>query len=276
MTDHMLWWMGFIRTHGVRLLIVLVVALGLSRLLTSVTRRLVRVAGGEAAGRVPRLREQQTRALANLLNRAGTAIIALIALLIALPEFGFALAPVAVAVGLALLAVGFGANDLAHDFINGFLTVFEDSYAVGDVVRVGNIMGRVEHLTLRRTVVRDAQGALVSIPNGQVGKVANLSRDWGQLFLDMTVDAGQPLDRAIEALEAVASEFRGDSTWSPMLVDGPRVLGVEALAADGTTLRMQARTIPNRREEVARELRRRIQSVLSERGIRLGGATRAE
>jgi moderate conductance mechanosensitive channel len=272
MTDPMFWWTGFMRTRGLRLLAVLVAALVLSRVLRGLTRRLVRVAGGEAAGRVPRMREQQTRTLAGLLNRAATVVIVLVALLIALPEFGFTLTPVAVAAGLAILAVGFGARNLAHDFINGFLTVFEDSYAVGDVVRAGDVVGRVEHLTLRRTVVRDAQGALVSIPNSEIGKVANLSRDWGQLSLDTTVAADQPLDQAIDALDAVAGEFRGDATWSPMLVDGPRVLGVEALAANGTTLRMQARTVPNRREEVARELRRRIQAVLGERGIRLGGA----
>lgn len=267
----MFWWTEFVRTHGIRLLIILAVALVLSRLLHRLTRRLVRVASGEAAGRLARAREQQTRTLARVLARAGTAVIVAIALLIAMPEFGFRLTPVAVAAGLALLAVGFGAQGLVRDSINGFLTVFEDSYAVGDVVQLGDVAGRVEHLTLRRTVVRDSQGALVSIPNREIGKVANLSRDWGQVFLDTTVAADQPLDRAIEALDAVAGEFRGDATWSPMLVDGPRVLGVETLAASGTTLRMQVRTVPNRREEVARELRRRIQTVFGDRSIRLGG-----
>jgi len=154
--------------------------------------------------------------------------------------------------------------------------VFEDQYVVGDIVRVGDVVGRVEHLTLRRTVVRDAYGALVSIPNGDIGKVANLSRDWGQLFLDTMVSSNQPLDAALAALEAVATAFRADPTWSPMLVDGPRVLGVESLTANGTILRIQVRTAPNRQDDVARELRRRIQTGFSERGIELGGVQRMQ
>ena len=143
-------------------------------------------------------------------------------------------------------------------------------------MRIGDTVGRVEYLTLRRTVVRDAQGARVSIPNGDIGKVANLSRDWGQLFLDTIVATNQPVDEAMAAIEAVSAEFRGDATWSPMLVDGPRVLGVEALAPNGITIRLQVRTAPNRQDDVARELRRRIQTEFVGRGIQLGGVQRMQ
>ena len=165
---------------------------------------------------------------------------------------------------------------MVRDVINGFFAVFEDHYAVGDVVRVGDITGRVEHLTLRRTVVRDAQGALVSIPNGEIGRVANLSRDWGQLFLDTLVAADQPLDEASAALETVAAEFRTDAAWSPTLIDGPRLLGIESLTAAGATLRLHARTAPSRQDDVARELRRRIHAALASRGIRLDGVQRVQ
>jgi small conductance mechanosensitive channel len=211
-----------------------------------------------------------------VLYSAGTAIIVVVAALTALPEFGFNITPVAAAAGLASLAVGFGAQHLVRDFINGFFTVFEDQYVVGDIVRVGDIIGRVEHLTLRRTVIRDVNGALVSIPNGEITKVANLSRDWGQLFLDTVVASDQPLDASLAALESIATAFRTDPTWSPMLVDGPRVLGVESLTANGTMVRMQVRTAPNRQDDVARELRRRIQTTFSERGIELGGVQRMQ
>jgi small conductance mechanosensitive channel len=213
------------------------------------------------------MREQQSRTIAGVIYSAGTIIIVVVAVLMALPEFGFNITPLAAAAGLASLAVGFGAQHLVRDFINGFFTVFEDQYVVGDTVRIGDTVGRVEHLTLRRTVVRDALGALVSIPNGDIGKVANLSRDWGQLFLDVLVSSTQPLDTALAAL---------DPAWSPMLVDGPRVLGVEALSANGTTLRLQARTAPNRQDDVARELRRRIQIAFSKRGVELGGVQRMQ
>jgi moderate conductance mechanosensitive channel len=276
MTDHVFKWTEFALGHGSRLLAILLIAIILLRLLRIVTRRLIAAAGSESAARVARMREQHTRTLAGILQSGGTAIIIVIAVLTALPEFGFNVTPVAAAAGLASLSIGFGAQHVVRDFINGFFVVFEDQYVVGDIVRIGDVVGRVEHLTLRRTVVRDPQGALVSIPNGEIAKVANLSRDWGQLFLDAIVASDQPLDEAIAALESVASEFRADPSWSPMLLDGPRVLGVESLAPNGTTVRLQVRTAPTRQDDVARELRRRIQIELAGRGIQLGGLQRMQ
>jgi small-conductance mechanosensitive channel len=276
MTDHVFRWTEFALGHGARLLAILLIALFLIRLLRILTRRLIAAASNESATRVARMRERQTRTLAGIIYSGGTTVIIIVAALTALPEFGFNITPVAAAAGLASLSVGFGAQHVVRDFINGFLTIFEDQYVVGDIVRIGDVVGRVEHLTLRRTVVRDPQGALVTIPNGEITKVANLSRDWGQLFLDAVVASDQPLDEALNALEAVAAEFRADPSWSPMLLDGPRVLGVESLASNGTTVRLQVRTAPTRQDDVARELRRRMQIELAERGIQLGGVQRMQ
>lgn len=276
MTDHVFKWTEFALGHGARLVAILLIALLLIRVLRIVTRRLIAAAGTQSATRVARMREQQSRTLAGVLYSGGAAIIVIVAVLTALPEFGFNITPVAAAAGLASLAIGFGAQHIVRDFINGFFTVLEDQYVVGDVVRIGDVVGRVEHLTLRRTVVRDPQGAVVTIPNGEISKVANLSRDWGQLFLDATIAIDQPLDEALNALEDVATEFRADPSWSPMLLDGPRVLGVESLAPNGTIVRLQVRTAPTRQDDVARELRRRIQIELSARGIQLGGLQRMQ
>ena len=276
MTDQVFRWTEFALGHGTRLLTILLISLILVRVLRMLTRRLIASAGSESAARVARMREQHTRTLAGILYSGGTAVIIVVAALMALPEFGFNITPVAAAAGLASLSIGFGAQHVVRDFINWFFTVLEDQYVVGDIVRIGDVVGRVEHLTLRRTVVRDPQGAVVTIPNSEISKVANLSRDWGQLFLDAIVAADQPLDEALNALEAVASEFRADPSWSPMLLDGPRVLGVESLAPNGTTVRLQVRTAPTRQDDVARELRRRIQIELAGRGIQLGGLQRMQ
>jgi moderate conductance mechanosensitive channel len=276
MTDHVFKWTEFALGHGTRLLAILLIALFLVRLLRILTRRLIAAAGSQSAARVARMREQQTQTLAGILYSGGTAIIIVVAVLTALPEFGFNITPVAAAAGLASLSIGFGAQHIVRDFINGFFAVLEDQYVVGDVVRIGDVVGRVEHMTLRRTVLRDPQGAVVTIPNGEIARVANLSRDWGQLFLDAVIAADQPLDDALNAFEAVASEFRADPSWSPMLLDGPRVLGVESLAPNGTTVRMQVRTAPTRQDDVARELRRRMQMELAGRGIQLGGLQRMQ
>jgi small conductance mechanosensitive channel len=263
-------------THGFRLASILLIAVILNRVLRAATHRLIRLAGTETPGRAGRMREQHTKTLAGLLYSAGTAVIVTGAFLTALPEFGFNVTPIAAVAGLASLAVGFGAQHLVRDVINGFFTIIEDQYVVGDTVRIGTVVGRVEHLTLRRTVVRDISGALVSIPNGEISQVANLSRDWGQVFVDLFIPADGSADAALAALERVSGELRADASWSPLLVDGPRVLGVESLGPTGATLRLQLRTIPGRQDDAARELRRRIQSYFERERIRWGGVTRIE
>jgi small conductance mechanosensitive channel len=143
----------------------------------------------------------------------------------------------------------------------------EDQFVTGETIQVGDMVGRVEELTLRRTVVRDGRGALVSLSNGEMRTVSNVSRDWSQAFVDIGVAAGMPLEKALQALESAAAELRSDAAWSQALVDGPRVLGVQKYDHERTTLRLQVRTAPTRQDEVCRELRRRIQLQLQRQGI---------
>jgi small-conductance mechanosensitive channel len=241
---------------GLRLLVILLFAILLTRALKAVTSRLVQLA--KAQSRAGQMREQQTRTMAGLLYSIGAAIIGLIAVLMAFEVLGFDIAPAMATAGVASIAIAFGAQSLLKDFINGFFIVFEDQYVVGDLIQVNGETGRVEHLTLRRTVIRNPAGAMVTMPNSLVGQVANLSRDWSQAFVDVTVPAAEMVGRALATLEKIAGDFRNDADWSAALIDGPRVLGVEALSLDGTVIRLQARTILNRKDDVARELRRRI------------------
>ncbi len=267
-------WAGFSVGVGMRLAGILLLAFLLNRLLKMMTNWLVKPA--TSATRVAQLREEQTRTLAGMLYSAGTALILLMAILTALPEFGFSITPIAALGGLASLALGFGAQNLVRDLINGFFIVFEDQFVMGDIVRVGEVVGRVEHLTLRRTVLRDPQGGLVTIANGEIRQVSNLSRDWSQVFLDVQVAEEGSVDAALKVLEKVSSEFRADAAWSAALVDGPRVLGVEALGPSGTALRVQVRAAPNRQHDVARELRRRILARFVQEQISLSGLQRVE
>jgi len=261
--------------HSLRLASIALIALILVRILRTVTRRLI-PAAGEGLGRLARMREQHTKTLAGLLYSAGTAVIIVGAILTALPEFGFNITPIAAVAGLASLAFGFGAQHLVRDLINGFFVIVEDQFVVGETVRIGTVVGRVEHITLRRTVIRDIQGALVTIPNGEISQVANLSRDWGQIFVDIGLPPGSSSDAALAALEQVSGELRVDPAWSPVLVDGPRVLGIESFGASGVLLRMQLRTIPGRQDDAARELRRRIQNRFDQDQIRWSGVQRVE
>ena len=276
MTPNVFKWTDFAAARGLRITVIVLIAVVLNRLLRTLTRRLIPAAGAEGLGRIARMREQHVKTLSGLLYSAGTAIIILGAILTALPEFGFTVTPIAAVAGLASLAVGFGAQHLVRDLINGFFIIIEDQFVVGETVRIGAVIGRVEHLTLRRTVVRDALGAVVSIPNGEIAQVANLSRDWGQVFVDIAIPVETSSDSALAALERACAELRTDASWSPVLVDGPRALGVESLGAAGATLRLQLRTIPGRQEDAARELRRRIQNRFEQEHIRWGGVQRVE
>ena len=269
-------WTDFAVGHGIRVVSILLIALILNRVLRTLTRRLIPAAGAESSGRIARMREHHVKTLAGVLYSAGTAAILIGAILTALPEFGFNITPIAAAAGLASLAFGFGAQHLVRDLINGFFTIVEDQYIVGETVRIGAVVGRVEHLTLRRTVIRDIQGAVVTIPNGEISQVANLSRDWGQVFVDVALPSEGSSDAALAALERVCAEIRTDAAWSPVLVDGPRVLGIETFGPGGATLRLQLRTIPGRQDDAARELRRRIQNRFEQERIRWGGVQRVE
>jgi small-conductance mechanosensitive channel len=250
------YWIELAETRGIRLLAILIIAMLIVRVWKAFTDRLVDISKGHT--RVAQMREQQTRTVAGILYSAGVTIVFAFAVLTALPEFGFNVTPVEAVAAVASLALGFGAQGLVKDWINGLLIVIEDQYVVGDMIQLNGETGRVEHLTLRRTLLRNPQGAMVTIPNSLVGQVLNLSRDWSQAFVDVTIPSDEMAGRAIAVLEKIAGDFRNDADWSGALVDGPRVLGIESMSLDGTVLRLQVRTVLNRKDDVARELRRRI------------------
>jgi small-conductance mechanosensitive channel len=256
------------------LLIIFLVALLLNRLLRIVTQFIVMPATTQT--RAAQAREQQTRTLSGVVFSAGSKIVWAVALLTAAQEFGINITPVAALAGLAGLAVGFGAQNLVRDIITGFYIILEDQYVVGDTIQVADTIGRVDHLTLRRTVVRDPRGALVTLSNGDIRTVANLSRDWSQTFVDISISPLVAQDKALQVLEAAVTDLRNDASWSQALVDGPRILGLQSYDQHSSTIRVQVRTPPSRQDDVARELRRRIQLEFQRQNIPLSSVQRLE
>jgi moderate conductance mechanosensitive channel len=267
MTESFAKWTENAGSHAARIAVIFLIALILIRILKAVTNRLIQLAKSQS--RVAILREQQTRTMAGILYSVGVTVIFGAAVLTVLPELGFNVTPVAAVAAVASLALGFGAQSLVKDLINGVFIISEDQFVVGDLIQANGETGRVEYLTLRRTVLRNVAGSVVTIPNGLIGQVANLSRDWSQTFIDVAIPGDEMVSRALATLEKVAGDFRNDADWSIALVDGPRVLGVESLSLDGTVLRLQARTVLNRKDEVARELRRRIKIAFEQSRIPL-------
>lgn len=262
-----------------RLLLIFLAALLLNRALRAAANRLLRPAANSA--RAAQAREQQARSLADAVYEFGSKIVWIVALLTAAGLVGISPLPALLVLLVILLAAGVAAAPLLRDAIGGAQIVLEDQYAAGDMVRIAYgggladaVEGRVEQFTLRRTVLRDSTGALVTVPNGNARVVSNLSRDWSQTFVDVPLPPGLGLAPALQALEAAAADLRQDAAWSQALVDGPRVLGVQAIERETVCVRLHVRTAPSRQEEVARELRRRIQLEMESRGLRDTPASR--
>jgi small conductance mechanosensitive channel len=265
---------GITLSTALHLFGIILIALLVNRVLKILTKLIIKPAASQS--RAAQAREQQTRTLAGVLYSAVSKVVWIVALITALDLFGINPTPALTLAGLASVAVGFGAQNFVRDVITGFYIVLEDQYAVGETIQFADTTGRVEHLTLRRTVVRDGRGALVTIANGEIRTVANLSRDWSQTFVDVSLAPDIALEQPLGALEAACAELRADVAWSQALVDGPRILGVQSLDRSATQVRLQARTAPTRQDEVARELRRRIHTELQKRGIPFSSVQRIE
>lgn len=252
---------------------IIVVAFALVRLLRLATRRIVVLA--EIDSFAAKSREQQSRAVARILQSAGSVIISIIALMMILNRLGLDVTPILAGAGVAGVAIGFGAQTLVRDFLHGLFIITEDQFAVGDIIRTNNVTGRVERLTLRRTVLRDDEGALHTIPNGEIRLVANLTRDWRQINLDVSVAEGENVERILRLLEGVAEEMRHHPQVASALIAAPKVLGVERISPTQTEIRLQLKVAAERKDEVARELRRKIKAcfererVLTSSGYRI-------
>ncbi|NJC66936.1 mechanosensitive ion channel family protein [Planosporangium flavigriseum] len=225
----------------------------------------------DAAGTLPERRRQRAEALGSVLRSITSAAIFVIALMLVLGELSINLAPLLASAGIVGLAIGFGAQNLVKDFVAGMFMLLEDQYGVGDVVDVGQASGTVEAVGLRITTIRDAQGVVWYIRNGEILRVGNKSQGWAQVVVDIPVGfAG--VQEATEILRTAASEMADDPAWSDDLIEAPEVLGVEQITADGAVLRTTVKTTSESQWRVGRELRRCLTDALDRAGIaeRLG------
>jgi small conductance mechanosensitive channel len=222
--------------------------------------------GDDAAPGMRSAREQRARTAAKLVRNVGRAVLVVVGTLMVLNQLDFNISPQLASAGVVGLAISFGSQSLVRDYVTGFFLQLEHQFALGDVVRIGTAEGTVENITLRLVYVRDGTGGLHMIPNGQINQVINLTRSWGRVWQDVLV-AWRDSVRAAEALRRAATALAGDNAWSDALLDPPRVSGIEKLAGASVTLRTVARVDPYRRDDVARELRRRIKEELDRAGV---------
>ena len=212
------------------------------------------------------MREQRARTAAKLFRNLARAVLVVITVLLVFGQLGFNISPLLASAGVVGLAVSFGSQSLVRDYVTGFFLQLEHQFALGDVIRIGAVEGTVENITLRLVYLRDANGALHIIPNGQFAQVTNLTRAWGRVWVDVEVP-WKDTDRAKRAIDSAAAALGADAAWADALLDPPRVTGIEKLAGGAVTLRTIARVDPYRRDDVARDLRQRIKAALDQAGV---------
>jgi small conductance mechanosensitive channel len=196
-----------------------------------------------------------------------TIVLFMIGVAMVLDQVGIALGPLPASAGVVGLAIGFGAQSLVADYLSGLLIMVEDQYGVGDSVDLGEAVGEVEHVGLRLTHVRDLNGGLWHIRNGEILRVRNDSQEWARAVLDVAVAYDADLGTVHRVLEDTGRALRQDPDFADVLLEDPAVWGVQSLDADGVVVRLAVKTVPLQQWGVTRELRRRVKDALDEAGI---------
>lgn len=192
-----------------------------------------------------------------------------VALITILSLLGIEILPLLAGAGIIGLGISLASQNLIKDVINGFLILFEDQYAVGDVIQVGMMTGLVESISLRITQIRNAEGRLITIPNSSISIVENLSKDWSRVDLAIAISYDANVDRTIALIEKVGAEMSQDPDWESKILEPPDVLGVENLSYEGVTLRIWIKTQPLQQWHVGREFRKRLKMALDAEGIQI-------
>lgn len=213
--------------------------------------------------------KKRAQTLGNILRHVLLIVIFFIAILMILGELGIQLGPLLATAGIGALAIGFGAQSLVKDFISGFFILLENQYRIGDAIEVAGVSGLVESVSLRKTVLRDLEGRVHTIPNGEIKVVSNLSKEWSRAVVDIGISYRDDVDHIIDLLAQIGKELAGEEPYQSAILESPQILGVERFGESQLVIRMIVKTMPLKQWEVGRELRRRIKNRFDEKGIQI-------
>jgi moderate conductance mechanosensitive channel len=257
----------FLHQDAPKILLILIVALVVIRIVHTLTRGMVAL---RARHLPPGIRGQQIQTLASVINSIASFVVWFLVGLTVLDRVGINLGPLLASAGIAGLAIGFGAQTLVKDFINGFFVLLEDQYNIGDAVRLAGVKGTVEDMSLRRTVLRDDDGTVHVIPNSQVQIVSNMTRDWSQISLQVSAAYGEPSDKIIDLLKQVGEEIRHDPQFADDIVADVQVPGIDRVGNGEAEYLVLVKTRPRKQFAVTREFRRRIKECFEKNKIQAG------
>jgi moderate conductance mechanosensitive channel len=214
-------------------------------------------------------RRQRAQALGTVLKSLASGVVYALAFIIAIAEFGVSLGPLVAGAGIVGVAVGFGAQSLVRDFLSGIFMLVEDQFGVGDVIDVGDAAGLVEEVTLRTTRLRDLEGTVWYVPNGEIRRVANKSQQWGRAVLDVGVSYDTDLDHALSVMKSAADELWRAEVDGAIIIEEPEIVGVIDLGDSDVVLRVMAKTQPIHQFKATRELRKLVKEAFDREGIEI-------
>ncbi len=224
----------------------------------------------EASPLLSERRRQRAETLGTVLRSIASFTVVFVAGAMVLSELGLNLAPIVASAGIVGVAVGFGAQNLVKDFLTGMFMLLEDQYGVGDVVDAGEATGTVESVTLRTTRLRDVQGTVWHIRNGEITRIGNKSQGWARALLDVPLDLTTDVPAVRSLALAVANALCEEEDFADKIVEDPEVWGVQALGADGLVLRIALKTAPLQQWAVERALRERLMAAFETHGVLIG------
>jgi small-conductance mechanosensitive channel len=260
--------LGWLATSGLRILLIIVGALIVARLGAFVTKRIERAFEDNDPSTMSE-REKQAATLGKITRNLIRMLVWGIALMMILKQLGIDIAPILAGVGVAGLAVGFGAQSLVKDFLAGIFIVIENQYHVGDVVQAAGVAGIVEKITLRVTTLRDLEGNVHIIPNGALDVVTNMTREYSRYVLDIGVAYKEDVDSVMNVLKEIGAEMAAEPEYSKLITAPFEVLGVEDFGDSAVVIRVRFTTKPIQQWTVGREFRRRVKNTFDAKGIEI-------
>ncbi len=260
----------WVLAHGSRIGLIALLAVAV---IFAVGRGLPRAVKSLVVRKAPGQPEEEVRkraeTLGSFLVTVAEIFVMGIAVFMILSQLGIDIAPILTGVGVAGIAIGFGAQTLVKDYLAGLFVIMEDQYRVGDVVTVAGISGLVEQIDLRRTVLRDLDGIQHIVSNGEIRTASNFTKEVSRVNLNISVSYATDLDHAIEVTNRVCSELAVDPKWAPLITKTPEVLRVDKLGDSGIDLKILGETKPIRQWDVMGELRKRIKRAFDEERIEI-------
>ena len=249
----------WLKDSGISILIIIVIAAAVYFVLRHLIPVIIKQTTAQRMkGKLGEEIKKRSNTLSSVLIKTSLTIIVIFALFTILPEFGINITAMLAGLGVIGIAVGFGAQTLIKDYLSGLFIILEDPYDVGDVVRVGGIAGLVEEIGLRRTILRDLDGIVHSIPNGEIKTASNFTKRYSRVNLNISVAYGEDLDRVIKVINRVCKEMAEDPKWKADFVTTPQVLRVDNLGDSGIDIKILGDTKPIRQWDVMGELRLRL------------------